>query len=293
MLAKEKTCQNCHKTFTTHANFIKHINRLIPCVAVELTEDILTQNKKFKCNRCESLFQTNQNLTSHLNRKFPCKLKNPSPEEIELRLLFEQLQNEHDNLKNKFNQLENKSTITNNNNTANNINSHNNNTTNNITINSYGNEDMSHITENMYKQCFRVVYKSVEKFFEMKHFSKNKKQNHNFYITNMNSDHMMMLQNEEWGLVEKAETLDNMYDDIRENLSDAFNNLRDENRVDATMEKQFSSFADEYRVDENEGEERAKKSSCKKNGLLSFQQPAVCNRCPKRVETKTKKGQIN
>jgi len=255
-----------------------------PCVVAELTDGIETQNKKFKCNRCESSFRTSQKLTSHLNRKFPCELKNPSPEEIELRLLFEQLQEKNKQQQIQIDKLENKSTITNN--TANNINS--NNTTNNIIIHSYGNEDMSHITENMYKQCFQVVYKSVEKLFDMKHFSKDMKQNHNLYITNMNSNHMMMLTNEKWGLVEKAETLDNMYEDIRENLSDAFNELRDKDRVDAVMEKQFSSFADDYKVDEDENEERAKKESCKKMAYLAFNNRQFAINAQRQLKNKTK-----
>jgi hypothetical protein len=284
MSTKEKICPTCRKIFTTHANLKKHMARKNPCVVAELTDGIETQNKKFKCNRCESSFRTSQKLTSHLNRKFPCELKNPSPEEIELRLLFEQLQEKNKQQQIQIDKLENKSTITNN--TANNINS--NNTTNNIIIHSYGNEDMSHITENMYKQCFQVVYKSVEKLFDMKHFSKDMKQNHNLYITNMNSNHMMMLTNEKWGLVEKAETLDNMYEDIRENLSDAFNELRDKDRVDAVMEKQFSSFADDYKVDEDENEERAKKESCKKMAYLAFNNRQFAINAQRQLKNKTK-----
>ena len=264
------------------------MDRKTPCVLSELELQIMPKKNKykFKCNRCESSFQTNQNLTSHLNRKFPCKLKNPTPEEIELRLLFEQLQQENNNLKTKVNKLEQQSTITNN---VQNNNSNNNNTTNNITIHSYGNEDMSHITENMYKQCFQVVYKSVEKLFALKHFSENMKQNHNFYITNMNSEHMMMLQNEGWGLVGKAETLDNMYDDIRENLCDAFNEMRDENRIDATLDKQFGSFIDDYKVDDDEDEERAKKASCKKMAYLAFNNRQFAIDAQKQLKNKNKK----
>mgnify|MGYP006420831311 CR=1 FL=1 len=285
-MVDNKTCQNCRKIFSSPANLKIHMTRKTPCVSsnMELQNQPQPIKYKFKCNRCESSFQTNQNLMSHLNRKFPCKIKNPSPEEIELRLLFEQLQEKNKQQQIQIDKLENKSTITNN--TANNINS--NNTTNNIIIHSYGNEDMSHITENMYKQCFQVVYKSVEKLFDMKHFSKDMKQNHNLYITNMNSNHMMMLTNEKWGLVEKAETLDNMYEDIRENLSDAFNELRDKDRVDAVMEKQFSSFADDYKVDEDENEERAKKESCKKMAYLAFNNRQFAINAQRQLKNKTK-----
>ena len=281
-----KTCNKCGRSFTTKKNLMVHMNRKTPC-DVQVHADPL--HPEFPCQRCERIFYTRQNLNTHLSRKFPCKIKSPDPQEIELQLLFEKLTREHEqrkldmeklNIENQQHIIENqkhkmeiekmqKQSLNITNNVQNNSNN-NNTTNNNVTINVYGNEDMSHITENMYKQCFRVVYKSVEKLFAMKHFSEDKKQNHNLYITNMNSDHMMMLKNEGWGLVEKEETLDNMYDDIRENLSDAFNQLRDEDRVDATMEKQFSSFADDYKVDDDENEERAKKASCKKMAYLAF-----------------------
>ena len=210
---------------------------------------------------------------------------------MELQLLFEKLVQENEqrkidmeNLKQqhmidnqqqniKLENLKRQSSVVANTTTTNNHiqnNSNNNNTTNNININMYGQEDMSHISEGMYKECFRLVYKSVEKLFGMKHFSDDMKQNHNLYVTNMNSDHMMMLIKGDWDLVNKEETFDTIYDDIRENLSDAFNQLRDKNRIDSKLEKQFSSFADDYKVDDDENEERAKKESCKKMAYLAF-----------------------
>ncbi len=281
-MAVKKFCENCGKSFATNQNLASHLNRKKSCIAqIKIVFN-------FSCQRCDKKFQTRQNLNTHLNRKFPCAIKSPAPQEIELQLLFEKLQKEHEQNKldmekmsqenqqqkkeNQQHKMEIEKMQKQSLNITNHVqhNSNNNNTTNNVTINVYGKEDMSHITENMYKQCFQVVYKSVEKLFALKHFSKDMKQNHNLYITNMNSEHMMMLKNEGWGLVEKAETLDNMYDDIRENLSDAFNELRDKDRVTATMEKQFSSFADDYKVDDDEDEERAKKESCKKMAYLAF-----------------------
>ena len=90
--------------------------------------------------------------------------------------LFEQLQNENEQLK-----LQNENLRNNNFSNTNNINSNN---TNNISINVYGSEDMSHITDAMYKSCFRQMQRSVEKLFNMKHFSNQMMENQNIYITN-------------------------------------------------------------------------------------------------------------
>ena len=98
MNTNNKTCERCQRTFTTRANLLIHAQRLVPCIEKDaaIFNEVLLPSKNFKCNRCEGSFSTNQTLMKHLNRKFPCELKNPSPEEIELRLLFEQLKSVND-----------------------------------------------------------------------------------------------------------------------------------------------------------------------------------------------------
>jgi len=134
----------------------------------------------------------------------------------------------------------------------------------------YGNENMTHISEEMYKDCFKFVYKSIEHFFDVKHLSDNMKQNHNLYVANMKGEHMMMLTKKKWELVVKEETFDAIYEDIRKNLSDAFNKLRDEDRIEPALEKRFAQFADEYMADYDENEMRAKKESCEKMALMAY-----------------------
>jgi uncharacterized C2H2 Zn-finger protein len=112
-----KTCSNCHRTFTTNANYTKHINRKKPCDTVELTDEILARPANFKCDRCESAFATNQKLTSHINRKFPCKIKEVKEadavkeaneaEQSGFHELFEQLQNTNEQQQLQINQLTN------------------------------------------------------------------------------------------------------------------------------------------------------------------------------------------
>jgi hypothetical protein len=278
-----KLCEKCGRSFTTAKNLTIHMNRKNPC-DIQMHADPL--HLEFPCLRCEKIFYTKQNLNMHLKRKFPCKIQSPDPQETELQLLFEKLlqENEQRKLENEQRKLENEqqqleieklqsaaATNTTNNNTTNN-NTTNNNTTNNnnITINMYGKENMAHINDQMYKDCFKFVYKSIENFFKMKHLSENMKENHNLYVTNMNGDHMMMLMDGEWGLVEKEETFDTIYEDIRGNLSDKFNTLRDEKQLDPMIEKQFAHFADDYAADAGGDEEHAKKESCKKMAYLAY-----------------------
>jgi len=251
-----KTCQNCGRTFSTNANYNYHINRKKPCVV--LFESYIEKTKiKFQCNRCDCLFTTKSRLQYHLKRKFPCKLKNQQPEEIELRALFEQLKNEHEqsqiklqdeikmlkdilqnkstdkhseqlkieneNLKLKYKLLkvQNKQPINNttNNTISNNINN------NKITINMYGNETLTHLTDDFFKSCFEKVKGSVEKLFERKHFSLNMQRNHNVYISNMRDNHLMIYEDGQWNIANKEITLNKMYYDTKDNLSVAYDRM--------------------------------------------------------------------
>ncbi len=267
MTDNDKTCQTCHKIFTTRANLKIHMTRKRPCVAID---DILTLDKKFKCNRCDTMFQTNQALMRHLNRKFPCELKNPTPEEIELRKLFEQLKEENEQHKSQIEQLQHQSITTNNNNMNSmknsNINSHN---TTNITINSYGKEDMSHITNDMYKTCFRLLNKSVEQLFSMKHFCTLMQQNHNLYISNMRDAYMMIKKaSGRWDKVNKSVTLEKMYYDLKNDLSAALDHMRDEDLIEAKLEKIYAPFVDDHIDDDKD--ERFRKQSCDVMACMAY-----------------------
>jgi uncharacterized C2H2 Zn-finger protein len=269
-----KTCPTCKKTFNNTSNYNYHVNRKKPCVSPE-SENENAPVKKYKCNRCEATFQTNQNLTTHLNRKFPCKIKNPTPEEIELRLLFEQLKEEHlrqqeenENLKMKIDRLENQPGNNTTNNIQNNNNNIQNNTTNNITINVYGNEDTSHINDAMLTSCFNDFDKSVEKYFGMKHFSKRMKCNHNIYISNMRDGYMMIYNSKEWNIANRAVAMKKMYYEIKESLSEAWDMMCNKNAVPQHIKSIYPRFI-EYEIDD-EREERFQTASCDKMACMAY-----------------------
>ena len=280
-MSSDRTCKTCQKTFGTNANFNFHMKRQNPCISPDLLVDVVPLIKNFKCNRCDACFQSNYKLTCHLNRKFPCKLKNPQPEEIELRLLFDQLQQEHhqqqqENQELRIDQFEMKATsiVTNNNNNTTNNNNNTNNIQNNIqnnntiNINVYKKEDMSHIDDKMFKSCFRKVTKSVEKLFAMKHFSEDMPSNHNLYVTNLRDVYMMVYEAGRWNKVNKEDMMDNIYYDIKEDLADAMNVMRDENTLEKSLDNLFAPFVEDD-MDE-EKELRIKKVSCDLMACMAY-----------------------
>lgn len=284
-----KACPLCGKCFTVNARFNNHINRKTPCIPPETNVSL-----KHQCNRCDTRFQSKNHLRIHLNRKFPCVLKNPQAEEIELHALFEKLKDENELLNNEILKLKNDlldkniNNTTNNNNNTNNTNTNSHNTTNNnITIHMYGNEDLDHITDTMYGSCFKQVKRSVERLFMMKHFSKQMQNNHNLYISNMRDAYMMVFKSGRWDIVNKTLMLDKMYYDTKDNLSNAFDRMREEGTLDPQTEQLYSWFVDE--AIEEDKEEEMKRVSTDQMACMAYNNRKYPMELKKKMDKKADK----
>jgi uncharacterized C2H2 Zn-finger protein len=155
------TCNNCNKIFTQKVDYTRHLNRKNPCKKMKLpiiaekpfipAETVL--NKSIICNYCFFIFTRKDSLSKHLKKY--CKVKKQDDHEKET--IYQQLLNEHLNIKNenkdiknenkdiknKLTELENKilkGKIINTKNINNGI-------INNIQIVAYGKEDLSRIKE--------------------------------------------------------------------------------------------------------------------------------------------------
>ena len=274
-----KICERCTKEFPTNEKLKLHLNRKNPC---KLSNG-LTDTINYQCTRCTKVFQNNPKLARHLNCQKQCKLVIRQPNEVELQALFEKLKQEHelvvkenDQLKTEVGALksQNQTLITTNCNNKT-INNANNNTTNNtknikntnITINVYGKEDLSHITDDMYKQCFRLVKKSPDLFLRMKHFSSKMQANQNMYISNVRDKHMMIYRAGRWDLADKIKTLDNFYYKARDDLMAAYDKMQEKNTL-GQLEKMCGWFMEgDY---ENDEEDEYRKATCAELAHLAY-----------------------
>ena len=266
-----------------------HFTTFSPTISPHFTKNRmdLPNEEVYTCTICQKNFSRKDALARH--QKSNC-LKNrmdlPDDNLIEKIKLMEK---EIENLKNTTNdaltainannqivssniQAQSNNTIINttSNNTVNtNINtvSYNNiNSTNNtiadITINVYGKEDLSHITDNNYKEIFRKFRSCIPMFIQMKHFDKRKPQNGNVYISNIKSNNVMLYKENRWILADKDETLQDMYEMNCDILIDKFEDLKDE-LDELTLEK-FSRFIDKHE------DETLVNSSKKEMGFLLY-----------------------
>ena len=85
------------------------------------------------------------------------------------------------------------------------------NQTNNIQINSYGNEDLSHITDSLKTQLINIPFGMIPKLIEYVHFSSDKPENKNIVLANKN-DNKIKIFSRKMGYKNKNKTINNLAD---------------------------------------------------------------------------------
>jgi hypothetical protein len=171
----------------------------------------------WKCTYCKKSFTTNSSYNRHMSKFCKVKREQDNAKEDLLQKLIEQMnkQNEHMNKQNEqmnkqnakidqmaeiISKLKSENTkytqkigVQNNNNT--NIGKQQNNNiqiNNNIKLLAFGKEDMSHVVEEVYKRILNKGFKSVPTFVQYIHFNRDKPENHNVYISNMQTNYALV-----------------------------------------------------------------------------------------------------
>ena len=85
-------------------------------------------------------------------------------------------------------------------------------TTNNININSYGKEDMSHITDTFKTQMLNSPYKMIPKMIEEVHFNENKPENKNIFLPNKKDNKIKIFTNNKWIYKNKDQIIHDLID---------------------------------------------------------------------------------
>ena len=85
-------------------------------------------------------------------------------------------------------------------------------TTNNININSYGKEDMSHITDAFKTQMLNSPYKMIPKMIEEVHFNENKPENKNIVLPNKKDNKIKIFTNNKWIYKNKDQIIHDLID---------------------------------------------------------------------------------
>jgi hypothetical protein len=199
-------CCNYSSNIKTHYNrhlkTKKHIKTYIPFETnmVMTTNDhkmttndhkMTTNDHKFSCEFCGELFSTHAHKRRH--ELYYCKENGSSKKIInEKNKLIKVLQKQIDKLIDKAG---NTTTITNN-----------------IQLNSYGNEDLSHITDQIKKSMLKIPYGMIPKMVEAIHFNDNKPENKNIILPNKRDNKIQIFRHNKWVYKTKDEVISDLID---------------------------------------------------------------------------------
>ena len=128
-----------------------------------------------------------------------------------------------------------------------------NNQNNNITLNCYGKEDLSHITGNVLDKLIQGPGTMMGKLTELIHFNEDKPENMNIYIPNKRGKFIKTFTEEEWKLENKKSKIDNI---LKRNCG-----IIDDHYI--TNKNKYSNFNKKNYSIVNDGIETGNKTICR------------------------------
>lgn len=190
---------------------------------------------QYVCEFCDKTFSRVDNLNRHMNNR--CK---KALEHLTYKNLFletkQQLKEEKEEFKKQIELL-----LTKVGNTTNHINN-----TQNIQLNSYGNEDMEHITDSMKTELLKIPYGMIPKMIEQVHFNDNKPENKNIALTNKKDNKIKVYTGNKWIYKDKDDIINDLVDGKYFILDSHYQSVSDNlNIVTKSTYEKFRTFFDE------------------------------------------------
>ena len=224
-MPKTYECYSCFKLFTHKGTYERHVSKKTQCnplnlIAPPIAPVVVAQPTDTQCCSCFKTFSNKNNRIKHetTSKCFLKKIKMDDEKQEKENQDIKKLQEDNKQMAEKLKELEEivKSGVksgTNNNNSINN--SHNNNTNNiqnnNYTVNMYGKEDLSHITDAQLLKILNQGYKSVPAYISLKYFSDEMPGNSNVCNTNIKSPYILVFNGKKWELKDKKDMIEQMY----------------------------------------------------------------------------------
>ena len=168
------------------------------------SEKNIIDSTHFRCEYCDRVLSTKGHLRRH-QQNYCKKIKTTEENKLLKSMIQEQqksFENERKNLYKHIEKLLEKVGNTTINNTQ----------TNNIQLNSYGKEDLSHITESLKTKLIKTPYGMIPKLIEAVHFSDSMPENKNIALTNKKDNKIKVFCGNKWIYKDKEETINDLVD---------------------------------------------------------------------------------
>ena len=121
--------------------------------------------------------------------------------------------------------------------------------TQNIKLNSYGKEDLSHITDMFKTSLLKIPHGMIPKMIEAVHFNDNKPENKNIQFTNKRDNKIKVFSNDKWVHKSKDETIHDLMDGKYFILDTHYSKVIEHNNPDGTNSTKFNimDFYEKFR----------------------------------------------
>ena len=210
-------------------------------------------NEEIICEYCEKSFTSLSHLSRH--KKKSCKIKveqeKQKKELDELKQIIkderERHQQERENLHKHIDELIKKAGNTTNN-------------TANITLNCYGHEDLSHITDDLKMELIKLPYGMVQKMIEHVHFSNKRPENWNIKLTNKKDKMIKVYKGKKWKYQDKDEVVSELIQTNYCRLDDFYENVASTD-LPEPLNNRYKKFQEKFDEDDNLLKEKLMKES--------------------------------
>ena len=211
------------------------------------SQNLTNSEKKNICEFCGKIFKRKDNLKRHL-KKYCKKKKKIDKEDFLMKQLYEQKKMFEENQKEKeklyayIDKLIEKTGDTN-------INIENQ-TNNQIILNNFGNEDISHISDKFMQKLLAIPYVGVQKLIEKVHFNKKKPENKNIALTNKKEKMIKIFKNNKWKYKSKNEIMDEIINTNYTRMDD-FYSEKGKDKLNINHNNKYLEFQDKFENQDN------------------------------------------
>ena len=200
-------------------------------------------DKVFGCKYCGKEFSRKDNLRRHIENR--CKA---ASENVYYKKMFIEMKNElikeKQDFKKQISLLLEKVGNTTNNTTHNTTNNTTTNITQNIQLNSYGSENMKHITDSLKTQMLKIPYHMIPKMIEAVHFNDDMPENKNISMSNVRDNKVKIFSNNKWIYRDKDETINDLVEGKYFILENHYEN--DKDKFNKEEQDHIDKFKDSF-----------------------------------------------
>ena len=209
------------------------------------------KSERFRCEYCDIELKTKPILLRHI-RKY-CKVKKQISNDENLKNELKQKNKELEEHKKEKEKLYNyiEKLIEKTGDTNINIENQTNTQNNQIILNNFGSEDISHITDKFMNKMLIIPYGGVQKLIEKVHFSNKKPENKNIALTNKKEKMIKIFKNNKWKYQNRDEILDELIN-LNYSRMDDYYIEKGKEKLNPRHDKIFLDFQEKFENQEEE-----------------------------------------